>query len=312
MWASSSFGRAVSKVGSRLAESASAPGLRRLLEKQGLKGAQLRARSILVVDWDLTVANTTTPAVIRNRLTGAPLLHPKTRAPLVVGVGPTRNADAELAELRAAFPTLAWNHAAPDFKHAFEGTQKFLESEPIQATLEKMRQANRDPNTRVFVLTARTNGDKLIPDMLAYLREQGVTADAVLAPNSKAARWHVPALNLPGMDMGRRKATMIDALAEVTGAQELRFIDDNATQNLAAAMERLPARHPNIRQTFTQVIHGEDGFFHQEIAVSPEGAKTLIGEPGTERISDMVQLAARAQRPFDVDPIFAAQFSAAA
>ena len=252
-----------------------------------------RVHRLNFFDADLTLLNT----VVALPLLSAdlqPVIDPDSHRPVVLGTGPQRNQNLELAawrtQLEQRHPALVLDWASLTFDRGPLADPKVIAAtEPIAQSLQVLREGLSDPHARTTVLTFRP-GAQTAEALEQYLADRGAPGVTVL---NVGRQGHTAQLGLEGLslEVERRKAVVQAAMIAAYDAQgddvrKVSYIDDNP-RFLQASMELLPAVHPDKDFEFWGVLHrGGEVFKHYLVGrydaatgrMTDQGANVLDAE----------------------------------
>ena len=248
-----------------------------------------RIRQLDFSDADLTLLDTQLPVPLldENR---APILHPGTGEPIVLGRGPTRSQYDDLKALRADFEErfpdsgIAWDRVLFD-KSALRDPVRIANTPEIEPTTRALRSSALESDHRTFVNTARP-GAQSEGALRGYLEARGIPITDVFSIGR--AEEDSFGFDPCSLTSGQRKAVLMAAIIRVYGAEHVetsRFIDD-LPEFLRPAMELLPASFPRMRFELWGVRHRADSEFrHWPITHYDPALGSFLKPGGTQPLS---------------------------
>lgn len=280
--------------------------VRAMLVEQGEPASSIgpgRAERLLFTDADLTLIKSTTPTLLRHKVSGEVLRYPDSGRLLLVGIGPERSWRAELPALKARYPEIPWSDYEVDYSE-FSSLSDILRSPEIAEAMEALRGSDRDPGSRDFIITARSA--EAVDEFLdEYLAIRGVDINGVFAVSQRTLVDRMELRN-PALDAARRKAITMAALITAYDPASLRAVDyrDDSDENLVAAMQLLPAMFPGLSLSFYDVLNedGRDVFDHHLVARTTTNGELVDAEGHAMSARDVARYTSRDHYP--PDPIF--------
>jgi hypothetical protein len=278
---------------------AAAAGFKALMAQQAAhRGKQADAfdGSVAKVDFwdiDLTLAQSDSPVILVNANDPTRVMHypmaddvpAELRGRIVyLGVGsghpnnPGRDFGSDLNDLKnssiASIKNMPWGDYKPDFR-SFGDPEPLLRTSFVQEDVNEMLRAQKDPDSRAIINTARS--DALVPDLIADdLMRKGIDVDGAMAVNNPAigSSLQFPAT---GLSSAQKKAVAMAAAITAYGADQIkqvRFFDDTDA-NQVAAMQLLPKLFPSIDFKFVGVVHSSAGY-HQRLDARMSNGGELV------------------------------------
>lgn len=242
---------------------AATTGAKGILTGQGHDLAAPGTRHVVFSDIDQTILKTVQPVLLRNAAGG--LLHEPDGTLIMI---PDKDFVGALNKLKAKYPTLDWASYSPDFSE-FNSVDGILNTPSIATTVAALKKAKQDPATRVVLITARS-GDNTADAMHEYSRRHGFPIDGVMAVNNKAQNIAL-GMTDPALKSAMKKAISMAANLKLmdpdgTKIQDVTYYEDG-DDNMADAMQLLPAMFPAIKFRFVDLIHtGHRHFVQKEVS----------------------------------------------
>lgn len=263
-----------------------------------------QADKLLFTDADLTMLKTSTPTLLKHKVTGEYLRYPDSGRLVLLGIGPHRGGKADFEAIKAQFPAIDWDSYGFDFSE-FGSLTELLRTPMIPDDLRALRRSDRDPQSRDFVVTSRSS-ENIPLFMDAVLSAHGIDINGVLAVGTPSLTSKL-GMGDPALTSARKKALTMAAIITAYGGaeslKEVKFLDDT-DENLIAAMQLLPKLFPTIKFSFYDVLNedGSDKFKHHLIARTTLSGELVDGR--NKRISVEAIDGYKSNDQYPLDPIF--------
>jgi hypothetical protein len=260
------------------------------------------ATKLVFSDFDLTLSKTSTPTYLRDVDTKRLLCDAQGKL-VKLGTGPTRDFEADLEKLKHTHPEYPFAKLEPVFDD-FNSGHDMARTEIIPENVGELIKADKDPDARVFLITARSG--KYTADFTTdYLMAHGLKLDGSIAVNEPemAEILGVTAI----ASSSKRKALAMGVVNTLFGGQELvkeNTFTDETDKNQRTAIELLPKLFPKILQRFVDVLHtGELSFKRQPLARTSTDGELVW--PSGHKFSQADLIAYKGvEEPIPTHPVF--------
>lgn len=274
--------------------------MKEFLEAQGVN-FNTPYNEVIFTDVDMTLVNTNTATLVRNKETGAYLTDPKTGRLMMLGVGRDKNIGGDFDKLKAKYPQIPWDKYDLSFVGEFGSASELFHSKPIPNLIQQLKKLKNQPQILKLINTARGN-PVMAPTLTSYLsHHQAPVHGAIILGEGSPISGK---MQIDKLSTARRKAVAMAATLLLLDHSKIKTVPfwDDTDDNLKAAMELLPKMFPHIRFEFVDVIHqGNNKFRVKTVAKSKNGELPTMSAVGIRNYKSKDKL-------FPRDPAIPEQF----